>query len=263
MNNFFDPNENIKKRIENNVHEAVREYSSRDDITTNFGATIIGYASCEDPIFLDAYERKICRHPKEIFRPGNSIICHFTPYGDEIAKSNCGGIMPSEKWEMAFSESTNLIMLLNRVISDTLDEVGRLHSATDVPFNWNRDTHRQNWSHKLAAYAAGMGRFGCGGSFITQEGSAGRWGSVITDGKYALEDHDNKEDDPIATIERDCAYAQGNSDAEGLKEKCPAHAVDDGIIDRKKCEEWCLKINETFPAPEVCGKCFPLIYKEK
>ena len=37
---------------------------------------------------------------------------------------------------------------------------------------------------------------------------------------------------------------------------CPAGAISEEGIDKFRCQEYCLKLNEHIPSPDVCGKCF-------
>ena len=69
-------------------------------------------------------------------------------------------------------------MELNRVIRGTLDMIGRLSSALTTPTDWVDDLHHEEFSFKMAAYAAGMGEFGTGGSFLINGKYGGRLGAV-------------------------------------------------------------------------------------
>ncbi len=258
----FDPKENIKKRIKDAVVAEVRRYEMLPQCTTKFKDPIIGYISAKHPIFMKYLEEDICLHPKAIYRPGNTVVVYMLPFSEEIAESNKGGDMPSEQWTKAFYDSMHLSMKLNGVIRNTLDEVGRLHSATNIPTDWNPEEHREEWSHKLAAYAAGMGRFGIAGSFHTELGFAGRWGSVLVDEHYAIFEEEDLEiwdlDHVVDHIMSDCKY-EGAEDVRVSREAieaCPGGAVGEKGIDREKCQQWCKKVNKYIPSQEVCGKCF-------
>ncbi|MEG0157227.1 MAG: hypothetical protein RR626_04845 [Anaerovoracaceae bacterium] len=260
--NDFDLKSNIKVRIRDNVKAAIKEYEGREGCNTTFGEPIIGYVSVDHPMFMLFFDEGVSSHPKEIYRPGNTLIVHFVPYSKEIIESNRGGELPSQAWSSAFYDSMHLSMYLNRVIRDTLDEVGRIHSSTAVPTDWNDETHRPSWSHKLAAYAASLGRFGIGGSFHTEMGFGGRLDSVLVDEHYApFEEKDLARfdfDQVLGHIRTDSKYL-GAEDVEVSPEAisaCPGGAITEEGIDRKKCQDYCKTINEYIPSPEVCGKCF-------
>lgn len=258
----FDLEVNIKKRIKENVQSTIIQFEKRPEVKTTFGTPIIGYVNAKHPLFRLFMEEDRSLHPKGIYRPGNTVIVYFLPYGTEITCSNLGGEMPSAPWTDAFHDSMHLSMELNRVIGDTLDEVGRLHSPANTPMDWNEETQREEWSHKLAAYAAGMGRFGIAGSFHTEMGFAGRVGCVFTDYNYApLDDEELARLDMETTID----YIDHDSKYLGAKHvmvsrkaiaSCPGGAITKDGIDKAKCQDQCRRINPHIPSPEVCGKCF-------
>ena len=103
----------IKAKILEDVRNAVREFEARPDIKTKFGDPIVGYADTRNGIFDMYFSRRICDHPKRIYRPGNTAVVHFVPYAQEILESNRGGDKPSQQWTDAFNESMWLSMRLN------------------------------------------------------------------------------------------------------------------------------------------------------
>ena len=251
----------VKKNIEKNVIQAIKEFEEREDIVTKFGDPIIGYVDATHLLFDMFFTRQLSDHPKHIYRPGNTLIVHFVPYADDITESNMGNSEPSVKWSRAFTESMWLSMKLNRVIRETLNVVGRLSSCANTPIDWNEELHHENWSHKMAAYAAGMGEFGPAGSFCTKAGFGGRLSTVITDGKYAdtpmsLSDQQLKE--AFRTIITQCCYegADNISCSDEMINSCPGKAISKNGIDRQKCQDHCKTIDEHIPSPDVCGKCF-------
>ena len=94
----------IKEKIEHNVKKAVADFQERDDITTKFGEPVLAYVYAKDPLFDMFWERELCKHPKAIFQPGNTVILHYVPFADEVAAGNEGGDAPSAQWERAFVE---------------------------------------------------------------------------------------------------------------------------------------------------------------
>ena len=203
---------------------------------------MIAYVYAKDPLFDMFWERHLCKHPKAIFQPGNTVILHYVPFADEVAAGNEGGDAPSEQWERAFVESLWLSMELNRVIRGTLDMIGRL-------------------SFKMAAYAAGMGDFGTGGSFLINGKYGGRLGAVSTDGNYAEPSSPMTQqqlDEVYDMLHAKCRYegAPGVSCSQEMIDACPGHAISANGINRAKCQEHCMTIDKYIPSPEVCGKCF-------
>lgn len=251
----------IKAKILNDIKKAIKEFEARPDIKTRFGEPLVGYADARNPIFDMYFSRTICDHPKRIYRPGNTVVVHFVPFAPEITESNRGGGAPSEAWETAFNESMWLSMRLNGVIREALDTVGRLSSCTNTPTDWDEELCRESWSHKLAAYAAGMGEFGPAGCLKTKNGFAGRFSSIITDGQYAEAFEPLTSDqleEVYQKIQKQYAYqeAEGVTCSKEMIQACPAGAISEKGIDRKLCQAYCKTIDGYIPSPEVCGKCF-------
>ncbi len=251
----------IKGKIERNVREAVKEFEAREDVTTKFGEPIIAYVDAKDPLFDLFFDKQMTDHPKNIYRPGNTLILHFVPYADEVAESNKGGDQVSEQWRRATIESSWLAMKLNRVIRQTLGIVGRLSSLLNTQLDWNEETHHGTWSHNLAAYAAGMGKLGPAGSFHTKAGFGGRVNAIITDGKYeatAAPLSEEQQEEIYQKLISDCCYmgAANVSCSPEMIKACPGGAISENGIDRAKCQQYCKTIDEYIPSPDVCGKCF-------
>lgn len=251
----------MKAKIMEDVKEAIRIFQENPERKTKFGEPIIGYADTRDPIFDMYFSRRLCNHPKNIYRPGNTVVVHFVPFAPEVTESNRTGNMPSKAWTDAFNDSMWLSMRLNGVIRESLDTIGRLSSGTNTPTDWDEELCREKWSHKLAAYAAGMGEFGPAGCLKTEKGFAGRFGSIITDGIYAepFKMRSNEELEGIyQKIQRQ--YCQKGTDGvicgEEMISTCPAKAISKDGIDRRVCQAHCKTIDSYIPSPEVCGKCF-------
>lgn len=251
----------IKVKIMADVKAAIEVFEAQPEMETKFGEPVISYADSRNPIFDMYFARTICEHPKRIFRPGNTVVVHFVPYVPQITESNRGGDKPSKEWLTAFNDSMWLSMRLNGVIREALDTVGRLSSCTNTPTDWDEGLCREEWSHKLAAYAAGAGQFGPAGSFRTKNGFAGRFGSIITDGRYAdtFKPLSAKQLDGIyqeLLKQYRCKEAGGAPCSQEMIKACPAGAITTEGIDRKCCQAYCKTIDEFIPSPEVCGKCF-------
>lgn len=251
----------IKAKIINDMNEAKREFEARPGMNSRFGEPIVGYVDTNHPIFDMYFSRSICDHPKAIYRPGHTVIVHFIPFAPEITQSNKGGDAPSKEWLEAFNDSMWLSMRFNGVIRDALDTIGRLSSCTNTPVDWNEERCREEWSHKLCAFAAGMGQFGPAGCLKTKNGFAGRFGSVISDGMYgdAFDPLTSEQlEELYQEIQRQYRYkeAGGQACSSEMIAACPAGAISEAGIDRKICQAHCKTINEHIPSPEVCGKCF-------
>ena len=253
--------DSIRLGIEKRVKEAVEKFSAKDDISTKFGEPVVGYIDPTNMMFDMFFTRGLSDHPKNIYRPGNTIVLYYVPYPADVAESNFGGSEPSEKWSRAYIESMWLVMEVNAVIRDYLDSLGILSSLLNTPLDWDEEAHHESWSHKLAAFAAGMGKLGPAGSFYAEDGSCGRVSAVISTRKYAAKPElitDGQLEEAHQNILTKCCYkgAKNVSCSDEMIVACPVKAISADGIDMAKCQEHCKTIDENIPSPDVCGKCF-------
>ncbi len=253
----------IKKRIEEAVMSTADDYKKEKGLSDVFLDPIIGYASAKDPLFFTFNDRNWTLHPKEIYRPGNTIIVHFLPFAPWVAESNRGGKTVSKEWTAAWDASIMFSAMINDAIKETLESLGRLASLANLPSDWCDEKDGPNWSHKLTAFAAGMGDFGIAGSFNTSAGSAGRFGSVITE--YVIEPTGfcNESDGDLLNaiadkIEKSYQFKPYGETriVEDKIHRCPAGAITSDGVDRSKCRAFCAAQKQIVPSADVCGKCF-------
>ena len=254
----------VKRKIEENVKAATAEFMAREDVTTKFGDPVIGYVDARHPLFDIFMDKNMSDHPKNIYRPGITLIVHAIPYDPAVTESNAQDGAPSPQWERAFIESTWLSMTLNRIVREALNMTGRLSSCLNTPLDWNEKTFRGKWSHKLAAYAAGMGDFGPAESFRLSGDSNGygvRVGALITDGRYA-DDFEPMDEEQLEEVYLHILNSSMYEEAPGIScsaemiTACPGRAISEKGINREKCQAYCKTIDKHIPCPEVCGKCF-------
>lgn len=247
----------VRAKIQENMNTALKEFEQENSCEGMFKAPIITYHYAKDPIFDTLYRMGLCDHPSKVYRPGNTIITYFVPYSDSVIESNKEGNAPSAEWVEAYGKGSVLTMRLNRTIRETLEWRGRLVSYLNTQLDWDEKKARETWSHKTAAYIAGMGKFSTAGSLVTSEGFAGRFSGMITDGLYFDEKPEGlptAEAEKIADTIVEDSYGKCPS-AECIK-ACPCGAVSEDGIDRFKCQQHCKTINKYIPSPDVCGKCY-------
>lgn len=257
---IIDISERNMRDIETNVRRTVEEFQKREEVVTSFGEPRIAYLAATHPLFDTFFARGENDHPKNIYRPGNTLIVHYVPWAEEIEKSNEGGSEPSEAWKQADRDSLHLAMAINRTIRDTLDKVGRIHSNTSSMVDWDKEKHRYSWSNKIAAVIAGIGSFGPAGSLRVDGRFGGRAGSVSTAALYAKAPEAmgaEALEERFEQVLRDCCFAGAGASCGGeMIAACPGGAISPEGIDREKCQAWCENSDRYNPAPEVCGKCF-------
>ena len=248
----------LKTAIEVNVRKAIDEYETENNCTGTYQDPVIAYHDAKDPAFDTFFRMGICRHPAEIYRPGNTLVLFFLPYREDIVESNRGGTATSDQWLTAYKKGTGLIMRINRAIRNTLESRGRLVSCLNTPIDWNEKKAAEEWSFKLASYLAGMGEFSTAGSFVTAKGFGGRFSGIITDEVLYEEKPQMRTPEDyeamIAGIKKATLY-EGTPSDECIA-ACPCGAISKDGIDRFKCQQHCKTLNEYVPSADACGKCF-------
>lgn len=237
--------QDVKRLIEEKVDETIRSYENRDNISTRWGKALIGYADATDELFAQWRESEKLSHPKQIYRPGKTVIAFFLPFDEGIHESNQDGETVSEVWAKAYKESFLLAALVNDAIIAALDTLGRETSLTKTPGDWDRETFHSPWSHLHAAYAAGLGAFGTHRGLITKKGCAGRFGSVITECEIEPTPRPDEEY---------CLHKKDGSCGLCFK-SCPAGTLSLERIDRKACYDMGQKNAAIFENADVCEKC--------
>jgi epoxyqueuosine reductase QueG len=102
---------------------------------------------------------------------------------------------------------------------------------------------RSNWSERHAAFVAGMGTFSLNRSLITDAGSCGRLGSVITD--LALE----------PTPRAYSAVTEYCNKCGACIDRCPPEAIDESGKNNNTCRIYCDETKVCYAPRYGCGKC--------
>ena len=251
----------IKRRIEKAVREAVCTYQEKEDVQTKFADPVIRYISTTHPMFDTFFARGENDHPKNIWRPGYTMIVYYLPFAEEILRFDEELQTTTQRWRTAMEESRWMAMAVNAAIAEMLTKVGRIYSRCSTMMDWNHKLHRYNWSNKIAGHLAGIGTFGPAGSLNSEYGYGGRVVAMMTDGVFVPKpepvDGEILEEE-FQKVLTACCFA-GASDVHCSEEMitvCPGGAISADGIDRAKCQAWCETINQADPCPEMCGRCF-------
>ncbi|MEN6292472.1 MAG: epoxyqueuosine reductase, partial [Methanobacterium sp.] len=103
--------------------------------------------------------------------------------------------------------------------------------------------HVSNWSERHVAFIAGLGTFSLNYSLITNLGSAGRFGSVITDLEFEPNSRPYQEIDEYCTKCGECI------------DRCPPLAINEKGKNAESCSKFLDKILKLNKPRYGCGKC--------
>lgn len=233
----------IRAAIESTIIEAVQKSPF------GFKEPLIGYASPNDPLFLEL--KKLHPHhlmPEDLLKNVKTIVTFYVPFDLEIARSNRAGTRVSEKWASAYINANSLINEICILLSEKLNALGVETAYQKATHNFDEKTLTAAWSHRSVAYIAGLGTFGVNRMLITPVGCAGRFGSIAI--SHFIE----------STVKFDkeyCLFYEGKGCLKCVK-NCPVGALTENSINKPLCYERLLKVADEHSAigfADVCGKC--------
>jgi epoxyqueuosine reductase len=226
-----------------------------------FDAPVVAFASATDPLFDELKKSDVVgpnhMSPKEWMPDAKTVISYFYPFTEEIRSGNRKAGLPSKEWLAGKAAAEVFVYNTGGALTQFL--AGRGASAvvpdTDHRFKMVRNgtIAIPSWSERHVGYVAGLGTFGLHKSLITERGSAGRLGSLITNLELTptVRKYKGKNDY--------CPYYV-NGSCVACIERCPAHAVNKTGGDQVTA---CSKYTKEVVGPSIaptpykngCGKC--------
>ena len=226
--------------------DRIAERVVRAGAATTYRDPLVGFARAGDPRF-EALRRRVPGHlaPHDLLPRARTVCAFFLPFHPQVVRANASGSAASEVWARAYVETNALLADVCASLVDSLREMG-------VGAAWEPPTHNFDpvrlvsaWSHKSAAYIAGLGRFGHHHMLITKAGCAGRLGSLALDADL----------EPTRPARGSyCAFDRG---CRACVRRCPVGALTEEGLDRQRCYAQCLANDARFSKwlADVCGKC--------
>ncbi len=151
-----------------------------------FDAPLMGIARAYDP-FFKAFKNPeiigpIFKTPREWLADASHVFSYFLPFTKEIRESNREGWNPSPEWVSGRIEGESFNQAARAFLIDVMQEdLGAKALAPGLDWRYSLGHLVSNWSERHVAFVAGLGTFGLHRGLITEKGTAGRFGSVITD----------------------------------------------------------------------------------
>lgn len=183
--------------------------------------------------------------PQDFLSDCTVVLSYFLPFEDKIGFRNEKGENPDPVWITAYLETNELFSALNYYLIGLCRQWG-YSAITPAPAGMVDKEHiYSNWSQRHVAYAAGLGTFGLNNMLITDQGTCGRFYSLITNLPV-------KADLPVK--EERCLYKTSGICGQCVGQ-CPIHAfMPDYRFDRKRCEAHLSELEQQFGG-DACGKC--------
>jgi len=181
--------QHVMSQLAEMIHQLVeadeRNRLSTPDAHRIYDAPLVAVASAGDPLFIQLKLPEVvgAHHmaPSEWLPGAKSVVSYFLPFSEIIRRSNYEQGLPSTEWVSARIDGEAFNNVVRREIYEFIRLTG--HHAVVPPHDerYCVRERRSNWSERHVAYIAGLGSFGLNRSLITKRGTAGRFGSVVTD----------------------------------------------------------------------------------
>jgi epoxyqueuosine reductase QueG len=158
------------------------------------------------------------------------------------------GRLASRQWAKSYIETNAVIAAIAEHMKRFLEEAGYVVFTTPATHNFDREKLMSDWSHRHAAYVAGLGKFGVNNMLITASGCCGRLGSFLTSLAVDPDERDATEA---------CLHRRGIPCLRCVS-RCVNNALFEDGFDRKRCYTMCLENGRNFREigkADVCGKC--------
>lgn len=194
---------------------------------------IVGIADAADPLFAELKQPGIVGpihlSPDEWVPGAKSVISYFMPYNKAIRRSyQIRSPMPSLEWVSARRNGELFNNVLRRALIRFLEKQGGGGVAPSIERHYQAIDMIPMWSERHAAFIAEVGTFGIHGGLITQQGVAGRIGSVITDLQIAATPRS------YVGVYEYCPYPDKGSCGACIP-RCPVDAIATGGRDNERC----------------------------
>ncbi|HAI21333.1 MAG TPA: 4Fe-4S ferredoxin [Clostridiales bacterium UBA8153] len=216
-----------------------------------YDAPLLGVASAGDGLFEQFLAPEVIgphhRLPGQWLTGARSVLSYFLPFSLPVRASNRGTGAPSEEWLYGRIGGEALNNAVRARLVEMVTELGGRAVAPALDPRYQVVDRKSNWSERHAGYAAGLGSFGLGRSFITARGSAGRMGSVITDLELPPT---SRQVGPYGY----CPQLTGGTCGECIP-RCPVRAIEAEGKALGKCQSYLDFVRKKFAPRYGCGKC--------
>lgn len=221
----------MRKEITDFITAYIREKDKGGIIRNIWRTPIVCFGDARREEMKDLRELVHPEHamPWEVLPEAKTVIAYFLPFTEEIAKSNEHGRLSSVEWAKAYEKTNAAIVELNEAIVAFLKARGIEAAVPKEAFVYDEAVLKSKWSQRHVAYYCGLGTFGINNMLITDKGTSGRIGTVVTALDVAF-------DEPLAK-ER-CLYKQDGSCGVCVK-RCPSGALTKTGFDRFLCNDLC------------------------
>lgn len=234
------------------LQETMQQYGSERTPKTHWRQPLLGYAAASDPLFEEVRRRvgPTYELPESLLPGARTVIAYFIPFTEEITAQvpAAGSEISPDAWAFGYIETNELLERIGCSVVANLVKQGFRAIALPPTHHFDKKLLVSDWSHKHAAYIAGIGTWGLHQMLITQSGCCGRFGTVVTDAVI----------EPTPRPQEEYCLSKRNGSCFACTARCVSGALSQDRFDRQRCYEVCLRNEDHHRAKgqaDVCGRC--------
>lgn len=217
-----------------------------------YDTPLLGVSSGDDPYYYTFVKPEIVGPdflPPLAWLPGaRSVISYFLPFTKELRHTNRKPGPPSQEWISARIDGEKFNNEIRHFLAGLIEEMGFSAISPGIDPRFSVKNRVPNWSERHAAFVSGLGTFGLHRGLITEKGTAGRFGSVVT--TLALPPTRRK----YEGYSDYCLYLTRGKCGACMK-RCPANAFTSEGKDNQICSDYLDKILAEHAPRYGCAKC--------
>lgn len=215
---------------------------------------LTAFSSAADPLYATFKDLLGPHHllPRDMLPDVITLVSFFLPFSRRVIEANRKEpVAPAREWVDAYLHANALLDAISRELVAMLRAQGINAGVAHAADHYDETLLRSCWSHRSAAFVAGLGRFGLNRMLISPVGGAGRYGTVLL--SEALPPS-------LRPEEELCFFFKSKSCCYCLKH-CPVKALGSGPdeFDRQACNRKLLNVSPYSRSQnlrlDVCGKC--------
>ncbi|MDF2655062.1 MAG: 4Fe-4S ferredoxin, iron-sulfur binding domain protein [Bacillota bacterium] len=242
----------IQEQLSAFIRENPHNFMEPHDDMKIYDEPLIGVSSADDPYYNAFVKPEIIGPdflpPLEWLPGAKSVISYFLPFTKELRDTNGKPGPPSQEWISARIDGEKFNNEIRHFLVSLIEEMGFAATAPGTDPRFSVKNRVPNWSERHTAFVSGLGTFGLHRGLITEKGTAGRFGSVIT--TLALPPTIRKYEGYFDY----CLYLTRGKCGACIK-RCPADAFTSEGKDNKICSDYLDQILAEHAPRYGCAKC--------